>query len=207
MAITRRRAEGTCTRSVSGGPQRQRRMAKPNYFASRCKGALAPAENSWAQPLPVPTGCRPIALLKAGRGPVRPWTSPDRPRRNRTAALTSFRPSPRARNEQRPLARAGCARLTLSRALDLFRLSSGSRESAFARGLHGGRIIPSRSLRKRAALMRRVPSPFLSLQLDSDPAGINCECAPMQRRHFTRQTFSSRQSEIVSIERVPPRLP
>jgi hypothetical protein len=32
----------------------------------------------------------------------------------------------------------------------------------------------------------------------------NCESAPIQRRCFTRQTVSSRQNEIVSIERVPP---
>ena len=41
---------------------------------------------------------------------------------------------------------------------------------------------------------------ILWLQSDSDPAGINCECAPMQRRYFTGKTVSPRQNEIVSIE-------
>jgi hypothetical protein len=43
-----------------------RGLAKPNYFALRCKGASAPAKNSRAQPLRVRPACRPIALLKAG---------------------------------------------------------------------------------------------------------------------------------------------
>jgi hypothetical protein len=96
------------------------------------------------------------------------------------------------------------ARLTLSSALNLSPAFVWiPRERVCARSSRRGRSTRSRSLRKRATLMRRLPSPFLSLRLDSDPAGINCECAPTQRRHFTRQTVSSRQNELVSIERVP----
>ncbi len=97
------------------------------------------------------------------------------------------------------------ARLTLSSALNLSPAFVWiPRERVCARSSRRGRSTRSRSLRKRATLMRRLPSPFLSLRLDSDPAGINCECAPTQRRHFTSQTVSSRQNELVSIERVPP---
>ena len=55
----------------SGGPERQRRMAEPGYFASRCKArgstkcvftSWRAAENSRAQPLPARAACRPIAL-------------------------------------------------------------------------------------------------------------------------------------------------
>ena len=96
------------------------------------------------------------------------------------------------------------ARLTLSSALNLSPAFVWiPRERVCARSSRRGRSTRSRSLRKRATLMRRLPSPVLSLRLDSDPAGINCECAPTQRRHFTRQTVSSRQNELVSIERVP----
>ena len=63
----------------SAGPKRQRRMAKAGDFASRCKGAHAPAENRRPQPLPVRTVCRPIAPLE-GRGAVSldGWTHPER---------------------------------------------------------------------------------------------------------------------------------
>ena len=97
------------------------------------------------------------------------------------------------------------ARLTLSSALNLSPAFVWiPRERVCARSSRRGRSTRSRSLRKRATLMRRLPSPFLSLRLDSDPAGINCECAPTQRRHFTRQTVSSRQNELVSIEKECP---
>src|SRR6266436_5078861 len=46
VAITRRQAERTRTRSESGGPERSGGWQGHGYFASRCKGALAPAENS-----------------------------------------------------------------------------------------------------------------------------------------------------------------
>ena len=51
----------------SAGPQRQRRRAKADDFASRCKGAQRPAENRRLQPLPVRAVCRPIAPLEGPR--------------------------------------------------------------------------------------------------------------------------------------------
>src|SRR5579871_5165213 len=46
VAITRRQAERTRTRSESGGPERSGGWQGRGYFVSRCKGASAPAENS-----------------------------------------------------------------------------------------------------------------------------------------------------------------
>jgi len=57
--------------------------AEAGYFASRCKGASAPAENSRPQPLPGRAACRSVRLLKEGRrrGSIRQCgTSYDRTR-------------------------------------------------------------------------------------------------------------------------------
>ena len=71
VAITRRRAERTRTRSESGGQQRSGGWQGRGYFGSRCKGALAPAENS-----------RDLAIAGPGRLPF------DRPLEGQGATLS-----------------------------------------------------------------------------------------------------------------------